>query len=250
MKGNLIPAVLSLVFLSANAFAVEIPECEVRGVKPTDKISTFEFNPSLTVIDDEAGISETAMTLKYYYSFNKIFSIGTEVPIKRFESRDSSKNGIGDILVSASAIKKEEKLSFGTTWEFYLPAAKYDELGAGKWQFSPAVFAEYEIVPQVFFALGYKHYVSVAGPSSRNDINKGRIRTMAAYISDHNWWVLFDPKYYMDYEDNSDEFIIEIETGIMLFDEISMYLKPGWHAGGSDKSMDWSVSFGVKLLSI
>ena len=105
-------------------------------------------------------------------------------------------------------------------------------------------------MPQVFLALGYKHYVSVAGPSSRNDINMGRIRTMAAYISDHNWWILFDPKYYMDYENDSDEFIIEIETGIMLFDEISMYLKPGWHAGGSGRTMDWSVNFGVKLLSI
>lgn len=250
MKKKLLSAVLSSVFLSANIFAVEIPECEVRGVKPTDKISTFEFNPSLTVIDDDAGISATSMTLKYYYSFNKIFSIGTEVPLKRFESPNDSKNGIGDILVSASALLKEEKLSFGTTWEFYLPSAKYDELGAGKWQFSPAVFAEYEIVPQVFLALGYKHYVSVAGPSSRNDINMGRIRTMAAYISDHNWWILFDPKYYMDYENDSDEFIIEIETGIMLFDEISMYLKPGWHAGGSGRTMDWSVNFGVKLLSI
>lgn len=238
-------------FAASGVNAVQLQECEVRGVKPSDKISTLELNPAMTVVDDSAGTSVTSMTVKYYYSFSDMFSIGTELPFKRYESKENSENGVGDILLSASAVKRFDELAFGFIGELTLPSAAHDELGIGKWQFSPAVYAEYEIIPQVFLAAGYKHYVSFAGPSSREDINLGRIRTVAAYLSPHGWWALFDPKYYIDYQNgNAGEFIIEAETGIMLFDEMSMYLKPGWHAGGNRQSMDWSISFGVKLLSV
>ncbi|MDD6172985.1 MAG: hypothetical protein ACI352_00825 [Elusimicrobiaceae bacterium] len=240
-----------LAFAAGKIYAIELQECEVRGVKPSDKISTLELNPAMTVIDDSAGTSITSMTLKYYYSFSNMFTIGTEVPFSRYESKENSENGLGDILLSASAVKRFGKLAFGAVGELTMPSATHNEIGIGKWQFSPAVYTEYEIVPQVFFAAGYKHYVSIAGPSSRDDINLGRIRAVAAYLSPHGWWALVDPKYYIDYKNNNaGEFIIEVETGIMLFDEMSMYLKPGWHAGGNRQTMDWSVSFGVKLLSV
>lgn len=246
---------MSLFILSAftaNLFAVDLPECEVRGVRPSDKISTLELNPSITTLDNHGGSSISNMTVKYYYSFGEgTYSIGTELPFSRFESPAVSKNGIGDILLSASVVKRFGNSAIGAVTEFTLPSATYDELGIGKWQISPAVYGEIEPIENVFMALGYKHYVSVAGPSSRNDINLGRIRFITAYLSEYNWWVMLDPKYYIDFEDNSaGEFIFEIETGIMLYDEISMYLKPGWHVAGNRDTMDWSLSFGVKLLSI
>ncbi len=241
-----------LSVFSVNLFAVDLPDCEVRGVRPSDKISTLELNPAITTFDNHGGSSLTSMTVKYYYSFGEgTYSIGTELPFSRFESPAVSKNGIGDILLSASAVKKFNKAALGAVTEFTLPSATYDELGAGKWQISPAVYGDIEIVDNVFIALGYKHYVSVAGPSSRNDINLGRVRFVAAYLSEYNWWVMLDPKYYIDYnDDKAGEFIMEVETGIMLYDEISLYLKPGWHVAGNRDTMDWSLSFGVKLLSI
>lgn len=238
--------------LSLNA-RIAIDDHEVAGVKPSEKISvsTLEFNPSVTVIDDKAGTSISGMTAKYYQSFNNMFSLGVELPFKRFESPNNSANAIGDILLSASALKRFDNLAFGTTWELTVPTATKDVLGIGLWQISPSVFMQYEIVPQVFLAAGYKHYASFAGPSSREDINMGRIRGVVAFLSKHNWWILADPQLYIDYKNNNaNEFILEIETGIMLYDEVSIYIKPGWHIAGNRNTMDWSLNFGVKLLDL
>ena len=62
--------------LSLNA-RIAIDDHEVAGVKPSEKISvsTLEFNPSVTVIDDKAGTSISGMTAKYYQSFNNMFSL-------------------------------------------------------------------------------------------------------------------------------------------------------------------------------
>lgn len=252
MKNKLLSVLFAMLVLPVLVSAkLPIEDHDVRGVKPTDNISSLEFNPALTVLDDGQGTSISNMTVKYYYSFGDMFSVGTEVPFARFESPNDSVNGLGDVLLSASGIKKFGKFAMGAVTEFTVPTATKDELGIGKLQFSPSLYGYYEIMPQVFISAGYKHYVSLMGDSSRENINAGRIRSVIAFLSKQNWWLLADNQYYIDYHnDNANEYILEIEAGIMLYDEMSMYIKPGWHMGGNRNTKDWSLSFGVKLLSL
>lgn len=79
----------------------------------------------------------------------------------------------------------------------------------------------------------------------------GRIRGLLGYLSEHNWWAILDTQYYMDYENKSKaDLVMEVEVGTMLYDAVSLYIKPGWKVAGNMDTRKWSLSFGVKLLSI
>lgn len=239
-----------LIFTVCFANAITIEEYQIRGVRPTDKISSLELNPSLTTIDDSGGISSSAFTAKYYYSFDQSYSIGVEVPVARFESPEKSTTGLGDILLSTSYTKPTKIANLDVGLDISIPTATDDLLGSSKLALNPFAVIEFSLSDNIFFATGYKHYASVTKEHSQEHTNMGRIRNMIGFTSNLNWWAIADTQYYMDYKNSKDEFYLEVELGAMLYNEISMYIKPGWRLGGNMQSKDWSLSFGVKLLSI
>lgn len=220
------------------------------GVVPTENITTFEVNPSTTVVDDSGGISSTQLTLKTYRVINERFNWGVEVPLSRYESPDKSVNGLGDILASLSwTLPAENLFGFGAKMEFFLPTATDTLLGSGKLQASPSAFVLLALPGGFYGAVGYKHYASVAGDGSRDDINMGRLRANIGYTSPNEWWVLTNLYYYMDYEHSGmAEFIPEIEIGSLVNDGTAFYANASTHAGGNWKTKDWSFGVGFKLL--
>ena len=133
-----------------------------------------------------------------------IESIGTD---KTFSSKyggnscpDKSANGLGDVLLSAQAVHSVHYIDWGVKLESFLPTATDDTLGTGKWVISPAMFAVLPVNENFFVAAGYKQYVSVAGDGGRQDLNYGRIRLLFSYMDDDQWWITFDPQYYVDYK--------------------------------------------------
>ncbi len=242
---------LSLISLSTAAFASAQSECpDIKTVKPSDNITTFELNPSTTVIDDKGGKSLTQMTAKYYYSFEKNYSLGVELPLSRLEQPDDSVNGLGDVMVSMGYKGvQSDFFSYGAVLETTLPSATKDELSLNKVQLSPSAFGVFSFSNNVFVALGYKHYATIAGPHDKPDVDMGRVRGIIAYEDNSNWYILLDPQYYINYEvPHEMEFICEVELGGMIRDNVLAYIKTGKHIAGNMDSKDWSISFGIKLL--
>ena len=224
---------------------------QIRDVLPNDSVTSLELSPSLDVLDDSGSTSLSKMTVKGFYKFAPMLTVGIEVPFARFESPTQSKNGVGDTTLSLSAgrYNEGETWSFGAVAESILPTATSDELGSGKVQFNPSVYGVFMPTVNWFFALGYKQHWSITGESGRDNINNARIRGAIAYLSDTNWWVLLDPRYYIDYDQKSHaKFQPEMEIGTMINHGTAVYLRGGGKMGGNMAGPDWTVSAGFKVL--
>ena len=241
--------VLVLGFFVAPLAQAQIQQ--IRDVRPDDKVTSLELNPSMDVLDDSSSTSLSKMTMKGYYKFAPGLTAGLEVPLARFESPAKSKNGLGDITLSLSMGRYNEgqTWSYGAVLESILPTATSDELGSGKVQLNPSVYGVFQPTENWFFALGYKQHWSVAGDGGRDDINYARIRGAIAYLSDSNWWVVLDPRYYIDYDNSGQaKFQPEFEVGTMINEGTAIYLRGGGKMGGNMPGADWTVSMGFKVL--
>lgn len=221
----------------------------IPGIAPTHHVTSMELSPATIVIDNKGGVSIDTLTAKMYYAFNPDYNVGVEVPFSRYEAPGDSHNGLGDVLLSAQAVQHSEYFDFGVKLDSYLPTANDDSLGTGKWQLAPAVFAVYPVNPNFFVAAGYKQTFSVAGDGSRDHINYGRVRVLFSYMSDAQWWITFDPQYYINYKHAHEaELVWESELGVMVNPGTALYIKPGAHWGGNWRSRDWTLSMGFKIL--
>ncbi|MDO5764353.1 MAG: hypothetical protein Q4P84_01460 [Elusimicrobiales bacterium] len=221
------------------------------GVVPTENITTFEVNPSTTVIDDSGGVSSSQLTLKTYRVISERFNWGVEVPLSRYESPDKSVSGLGDTLLSVSWLIPEDDrlLGYGFKMEVFVPTATDRLLGAGKLQLSPSAFILFSLPGNLYAAAGYKHYQSVVGDHARDDINYGRLRLNVGYTSPSQWWALVNLYYYMDYERGGRaEFIPELEVGTLVNEGTAFYINGSTHAAGNWNTKDWSLGVGFKLL--
>lgn len=237
--------------LLAGPAAAQIQRSYHYGVVPTENITTFEVNPSLTTIDDSAGISSSQLTLKTYRVISPRYNWGVEVPLARYESPEKSVSGLGDALVSMSWLNPQADgvFGYGVKMEMFLPTATAKRLGAGKLQASPSVFILRRLFDGAYAALGYKYYVSVVGDHARDDINMGRLRLNVGYTSPNEWWVTTNLYYYMNYEHGGQaELIPEVEVGTLVNDGTAFYANVSTHAAGNWKSKDWGISIGFKLL--
>ena len=242
--------VLGCLLLLVAPLQAQIQRTYHYGVVPTENITTFEVNPSITTIDDSAGISSTQLTLKTYRVINERFNWGIEAPLARYESPAKSVNGLGDILANITwTLPAENLFGFGAKMEFFLPTATDKLLGTGQLQLSPSAFVLLAFPGGFYGAVGYKHYVSVVGDRARADINMGRLRANIGYTSPNEWWVLTNLYYYMDYENSGmAEFIPELEIGTLVNDGTAFYANASTHAAGNWTTKDWSFGVGFKLL--
>lgn len=221
----------------------------IPGVAPSRNVTSLELSPSTSIIDNSGGVSSSALTTKMYYAFTPDYNIGIEVPLSRYEAPEDSVNGLGDILLAAEAIHSVHYIDWGVKLESTLPTATDDRLGTGKWVIMPSVFALVPVNENFFVSFGYKQYFSVAGEGHRPDVNYARFRALISYMADAQWWVTFDPQYYMNYEDSGQaEMVWESEIGVMVNPGTAMYIKPGAHLGGNWKTREWTLSMGFKIL--
>ena len=223
---------------------------QIRDVLPNDRVTSLELSPSLDVLDND-GVSLSKMTMKGYYKFAPELTAGVEVPLARFESPWKSKNGLGDVTMSLSMgrYNEGETWSGGAVLESILPTATSDELGTGKVQLNPSVYGVYMADEHWYFALGYKQFWSIMGDGGRENINQGRIRGAVAYLSDMNWWAMFDPRYYIDFDNKGHaKFQPEFEVGTMINEGTAVYLRGGSKWGGNMPGVDWMMSMGFKVL--
>ncbi|MBP5430093.1 MAG: transporter [Elusimicrobiaceae bacterium] len=222
------------------------------GVEPTDNITSLEFNPTFTAIDDSAGISTTGVTTKMYRVINPNWNWGLELPLTRFESPEKSVNGLGDLTVAVNWMRPESiqgGFGYGAHMEMIVPTATDKRLGAGQVQVGPSVFALYSWESGIFTAVGYKQMISLFGDHARDDINMGRFRYNLSYLSDNKWWFQANLYYYHDFTRSGKmELVPEFEIGTLVNEGTALYANVGTHAAGNMHSKDWSVSVGFKIL--
>lgn len=237
---------LLLISLLAGMPAFAQIQTTCYGVKPTENITTFEVNPSLTAVDDKGSESVSSVSFKTYRVINPQFNWGVEVPFSRYESPEESKNGLGDVLLSATAFHPDNQtIGIGAKLETVLPTASSRLLGSGKVVVSPSVFTVIELPNQFYVAAEYKHYLSIGG---RTSVNYMRPRLTLGYTSVRQWYALTNLYYYVDLKNSRTAFVPEVEVGTLINDGTMFYLNMAKQEAGGWKQKDWSVSIGFKLL--
>lgn len=222
------------------------------GALPTDNITMLEINPSLTAIDDSGGVSLSQLMIKMYYTLDKNYNWGIEVPLGRYESPTKSINGLGDTLANISWLNAPDGkrgFGYGAKMEMFLPTATDELLGSGQLQASPSIFLWWGSGPGFYVAAGYKHYVSMIGDHAREDINLGRFRLNISYLSPNQWWVQTNWYYYQDFhQPGKAEFVPELEIGALINEGTAFYINGSTHASGNLQGKDWSLGVGFKIL--
>jgi hypothetical protein len=224
---------------------------EARGVNPADNLTKVELLPKLTVIDDGGGISTTTLTLKYDRAIRGVYGFNVELPLVRFEAPVDSTNGIGDLNLRARAQKSVGSFVVIGGLEAVVPIATDPTLGSGKLQINPVAAGVYAFSRSVFAAAAAKHLFSVAGDDDRADVKQGQYRLLLAYSSPRGWWALLDPQIWVDFEvDRRSELALELEAGKMIGPKVGAWVRAGGHVGGSWPRQDWTVSGGIRFISL
>lgn len=241
-----------LLALSSSAVrAAEAEEESVRGVNPADNITKIEAISKLLVFNDAAGVSLTALTLKYDRAILGRYGLSAELPIARFESPFGSDNGLADPVLKGRIQSQGGRVTWIGGVEAVLPWATADSMGAGKVQLNPSAAVVYPLSRTTFVAGVVKPLFSVAGDDAREDIRQMQLRTLFAYAAPEGWWLLGDSQYWIDDENGRrNEFSFEGEWGRMVGPAVGVWVRGGGHLGGNWQRQDWTFILGMRWIRL
>jgi hypothetical protein len=168
-------------------------------------------------------------------------------------------SGAGDFdfrFLTVPIIDMKKKFALAVGFETFLPAATEDSLGSGALSFGPQAFAVFFApfgIKGTLIAPAYQHKFSVDEDEGRSEVHQGLIDIFLLWgSSNKQYWALVDPQIILDYEEDKEFMIIDIEAGTMLDRFLgtkghSAYLRPSFGVGG-DRPTDGSIEGGYKVI--
>lgn len=176
-----------------------------------------------------------------------------EVPVVAVGGGESGRDaGLGDILVGVRG-----KVPLGERWSLvaemaaFLDTASSEELGAGMNVVAPLGVAVWKPSPAWILALQYQWFGSVGGGDGREPIRESSIRPQALRHLPHGFWVLLDPRIYVNHADGAAvSFFPELEIGDVVARHVEIWCRGGGNAAGDgrDERLGWIVEAGVRYL--
>ena len=184
---------------------------------------------------------------------------GIEADLNDDGRDDVDESGWGDtdirfLTVPYKDMSKRMAIAFGL--EIFLDTASDDALGSGAISLGPQVFAVFFKPFGGMFDLispAYQHKFSVDEDDGRSDVHQGLIDIYFLKTSkDKQRWALIDPQGVLDYENDTEFMLVDVEVGTMLDKYLgtkghSVYLRPSVGIG-SDRPYDGSVEMGYKMI--
>lgn len=172
---------------------------------------------------------------------------------------DVDDSGVGDFdfrFLTVPIIDMKKKFALAVGFETFLPTATEDSLGQGALSFGPQVFGVFFApmgIKGTLIAPAYQHKFSIDEDDGRSEVHQGFIDIFLLWgSSDKQYWALVDPQIILDYEQDKEFMIVDIEAGTML-DRFfgtkghSAYLRPSFGVGGN-RSTDGSIEIGYKII--
>ncbi len=172
---------------------------------------------------------------------------------------DLNDSGFGDTdirFLTVPYLDMAKKRAIAVGLEVFFDTASEDVLGSGATSLGPQVFAVFFKPFDGLFDLvspAYQHKFSIDEDDDRGKVHQGLFDFYFLKMSeDKQRWLLINPTFVLDYENNEEFLLVDVETGTML-DKFfgtkghSVYLRPGIQAG-HDRPADGSVECGYKII--
>ncbi len=159
--------------------------------------------------------------------------------------------GFGDVdfrFLTVPYFNLEKRFAIATGLEVFLDTASEDTLGSGSTSLGPQIFLAFFRpfgLPIDGFFPGYQHKFDVDG----NDVHQSVIDLYVLKTwKNKTRWLLADPQIILDYENNTEFFLLDLEFGTMLKTKgHSAYIRPSIGVGG-DRPYDASFEVGYKIV--
>jgi len=170
-----------------------------------------------------------------------------------------SDGGAGDFdfrILTVPIVDMKNKFALAVGFETFLPTATEDSLGSGALSFGPQLFGVFFNpfgIKGTLIAPAYQHKFSIAEDDGRDEVHQGLIDIFFLWISPaKQYWALFDPQIILDYEEDKEFMIVDLEVGTMLDKYLgtkghSVYLRPSI-AIGDDRPTEGSIEVGYKII--
>jgi hypothetical protein len=162
--------------------------------------------------------------------------------------------GFGDTdirFATVPYISMEKKMGVFAGVEFFLDTASKDALGAGATSVAPFIFVPFfnPIGPGSIFVPGYQHTFSIHESKGRDKVHGGLIDLFLVKTWKANkYWGYVDPQIILDYEDNTEFMLLEIQAGMMVGPAgHSIWAMPSFGIG-VDRPYDFSLELGYKIV--
>ncbi len=167
-------------------------------------------------------------------------------------------SGFGDLdlrIMTIPYINMKKRIAFAPGLEVFLDTASEDVLGSGATSLAPFLFAAYfnPIGKGSILVPGYQHTFSVDTDEGRSDVHSGLIDMFLVKTFNANqYWAYIDPQIILDYENNSEFMLVEIQAGTMLDKYLgtkghSTYIMPSIGVG-TYRPYDLSVEVAYKIV--
>lgn len=172
---------------------------------------------------------------------------------------DLDDSGIGDFdfrFLTVPILNMKKKFALAVGFETFLPTATEDSLGSGALSFGPQVFGVFFApfgIKGTLIAPAYQHKFSVDEDDGRSDVHQGLIDLFLLWMSSNKqYWTLVDPQIILDYEQDEEYMLVDIEAGTMLDKYLgtkghSAYLRPSFGVG-NNRPTDGSIEIGYKII--
>jgi hypothetical protein len=209
---------------------------------------------NLTTFEFRAPILDGKMQFRV-----KARHVWIEADLNDDGSDDLDDSGLGDTdirLLTVPYMDMANKRAIAVGLEAFLDTASEDSLGSGATSLGPQVFAVFFKPFGGLFDLvspAYQHKFSVHEDGGRSEVHQGLIDIFFLKMSkDKQRWALINPTTVIDYENNKEFVLVDVEVGTML-DKVfgttghSVYLRPGIQIG-ADRPADGSVEVGYKII--
>ena len=222
-----------------------------HGSDPSEIISRLEFRNEY--VDEPEGAYKNSSIFRGEYAFDDLWLLRTEIPLVASEHYEyGSQFGLGDMTLGARGkivLPKQFSIILGV--DFILDTAEEELLGTGKNQIVPQIAGVWKPDEKWILSLQYWYFKSFSGDGGRENINEMLIRPQALYHLPRGFWVLLDPKIYVNQENGNDAlFYLEGEFGKVLNKNYELWLRGGGHITGHGKEelRSWKAEAGIRYL--
>ena len=263
--------VFSIGAVSFDVLAQEDPQSDMKADKTGTNPINFTFdariyneyqwlntdgdgNQNITTLEFRAPLMDGKLQFRVKARYADI-----SADLNDDGSDDLDDSGFGDTdirFLTVPYLDMAKKRAIAVGLEVFLDTASEDILGSGATSLGPQVFAVFfkpfgGLID--LFSPAYQHKFSVDEDDGRSEVHQGLIDIFFLKMStDKQRWALFDPQIVLDYENDTEFMLIDLEVGTMLDRYFgtkghSVYLRPSVGIG-SDRPTDGSVEVGYKII--
>jgi len=221
-------------------------EEDKTGTDPSKFLRTLILLNEFRSLGEERSFNETIY--RYIQPVGKV-KFQLSLPLDRTDATGTSQSGFGELGLKANYLPhRSSKSAIVLNLETFFPTATKDVFGTGKYVASPgATFAFFFDGGRVIFAPSIQEKFSYAGDEHRDSVNQTLVDTYFVYKPTKTSWIIVDPQFVFDHEQDTFFQQTEVEYGRLMFAGVSTYVRPGI-AIGDDRPADWNLEFGIKVI--